>query len=472
MMHAIRHYCVDGSTERLSPRYGWKYKPGIMDNGDFTDGFAGWTPEAAEEGSLTVGHSKSFGKSAGGQLRQYNAYKLPKIPFGDDFAVFTKSARGVNRLARTLVNLTPGRLYELTFCTYDVNEIEKKGKAATDPKALTATVEGVEVIPELGYVCLGDPRKGISGRPAAIMHRVVFRATAETAKLTIDDADNAAVGTRRALNYVGARPYFVRDARDLEMIRDFGRKSMNGASVKANASVCLSGEYPDHLQDVWMDGDEIWWAHTQFLVKTDRSGNILRKAEVGGHHAGLAVKDGRLYSAVCAFNGEPRGKTTPECHVMVGEYDAGTLERIKMHVLDINDRAGSFCILKDGTYLIGCLRHPALKPSEVKFHHVDADFRLIRTHVVDVGKPVPMGIEVIRRYDDDLYLFIYDGPVVKLDAGGLSVKGRYQSFGGQMGFVRDGSFAWVGRSSRQPAGRLWKSALDRLPIVWKPWRDR
>jgi len=225
MMHAIRHYCVDGATERLSPRYGWKYKPGIVDNGDFTDGFAGWTAASAEEGSLAIGHSKNFGKAAGGQVRQYNAYKLPKTPYGDDFAVFTKSAKGVNRLGRTLVNLTPGLLYELTFCTYDVNEIEKKGKAVTAPTALSATVEGAETIPELAYLCLGDPRKGVSNRPAAIMHRVVFRATAETAKLTIDDAANAAVGTRRALNYIGARPYFVRDAQDLEKIREFGKNS-------------------------------------------------------------------------------------------------------------------------------------------------------------------------------------------------------------------------------------------------------
>lgn len=218
-----------------------------------------------------------------------------------------------------------------------------------------------------------------------------------------------------------------------------------------------------------MTSNTIWWAHTQYLVKTDRSGRIVRKAEVGGRHAGCEVKDGRLYSAVCAFNGEPRKKTTPDCHVMVGEYDAETLVRIDMHVLDINDRAGSFCFLEDGTFLVGCLRHPSLKPTEVKFHHIGGDYRLIKTHVVDLGKPVKLGIEVIRRFGDDIYLFIYDGPVMKLDAKTFAVTGRYRSEGGQMGFAREGDFVWTGQSRKDGASGQYKSKLIRKPLVWKPF---
>lgn len=228
----------------------------------------------------------------------------------------------------------------------------------------------------------------------------------------------------------------------------------------------LEGEYPGHLQDVWMSSNTIWWAHTQYLVKTDRNGRIVRKAEVGGHHAGCEVKDGRLYSAVCAFNGEPRGKTTPDCHVMIGEYDAETLARIDMHVLDINDRAGSFCFLEDGSFLVGCLRHPSLKPTEVKFHHIGKDYKLIKTHVVDVGQPVKLGIEVIRRFGDDIYLFIYGGPVMKLDAKTFAVTGRYRSYGGQTGFAREGDFAWTGQSKKGEASGQWRSKLIRKPFVW------
>jgi len=239
--------------------------------------------------------------------------------------------------------------------------------------------------------------------------------------------------------------------------------------MTAEAAIELEGEWKGgHLQDVWMAGETIWWAHTQHLVKTDRAGRIVKKAEVGGHHAGLEVKDGRLYSAVCAFNGEPRAKTTPACHVMIGEYDAETLERIEMHVLDINDRSGSFCFLEDGTFLVGCLRHPSLKPSEVKFHHVGRDYKLIKTHVVDVGKAVELGIEVIRREGDEIFLFIYGGPVMKLDAKTFAVTGRYKSFGGQMGYFREGPTAWVAESKRDPETKRWKSRLVGKRVDWKP----
>ena len=228
MLHAIRHYCVDGSTERLAKRYGLRYKPGILANGDFTEGFEGWKVSSAAEGTISLGHSNKFGKSAGGQNRQYNAFKSPKKPFGDDFAVFTKSGTGANRLGRVLAGLTPGRLYEVTFCTYDVNEIERKGPAVTDAKAVSAVIDGADVIPELGYACASEAGKGLKGRPCSVTHRVVFRAKAETARLVFTDADSAgAVGSRRALNYVGARPYFVRDDRDLEMLIRFGKDRKN-----------------------------------------------------------------------------------------------------------------------------------------------------------------------------------------------------------------------------------------------------
>jgi len=80
--------------------------------------------------------------------------------------------------------------------------------------------------------------------------------------------------------------------------------------------------------------------------------------------------------------------------------------------------------------------------------------------------------EIIRRYGNDLYLFIYGGPVMKLSAKDFVVTGRYKSFGGQKGFSRDGDFAWVAISERdESAGRQWKSGLVRKPIVWTTQED-
>ena len=232
--------------------------------------------------------------------------------------------------------------------------------------------------------------------------------------------------------------------------------------TQAADRIALEGEYAGHLQDVWMTSNAIWWAHTESLVRTDRAGRIVRRVEVGGHHAGLEVKDGRLYTAVCAFNGEPRRPTTPACHVMIGEYDAETLARIEMHVLDVNDRAGSLCLLEDGSFLVGCLRHPSLKPSEVKFHHIGRDYKLVKTHVVDVGRPVEMGIEVIRRYGNDLYLFIYGCPTVRLDARTFEKTGRLEISGGQTGFAKDGDSVWVGTTARQKDSKAYRSGLIRV----------
>ena len=211
-----------------------------------------------------------------------------------------------------------------------------------------------------------------------------------------------------------------------------------------------------HLQDVWFDGTYLYWAHTGELFKTDREGNVVRSAHVGGHHAGLEVRNGRLYTAVCAFNGEPRGRTTPECHVMIGEYDAETLDRIEMHVLDINDRAGSLAMLDDGTFLVGCLRPGNIRADQVRFHHIGRDYKLIKSYVLD-NVPVKLGIETIRRVGDRFYLGFYgcaaDG--TKLDFDAIAIDGSFREvwrgkLGSSLGLVVDGGDVWVG-AKRQPA---------------------
>ena len=169
----------------------------------------------------------------------------------------------------------------------------------------------------------------------------------------------------------------------------------------------LPGEWSGHLQDVWYDGgDCIYWAQTRSILKTDLSGRILARKDVEDHHAGLEVRNGRLYVAVCPMQGKTKGRTTPECRVTVGEYDAETLDLVKMHVTDINDRSGSLCILDDGTFLVGCLRPPDISPSQVRFHHLDKDFRLIKSYILD-NVNVKLGIEVLKRHKGFTYVVPY-----------------------------------------------------------------
>lgn len=212
--------------------------------------------------------------------------------------------------------------------------------------------------------------------------------------------------------------------------------------------IVLEGEYSGHLQDVWYDGkDTLYWAHTHVLLKTDLTGKVLRSQKVKGHNAGLELKDGRLFVAICPMQSTTHGKTTPDCRVTVGEYDAETLELVKLHTTDINDRSGSLAIMPDGSFVIGCLRPSDITKTQVRFHHLDKDFKLIRSYVLD-NVPVKLGIEVIKRQGDFLYLNMYGEPAtIKLDKDFKEVwRGNLK---GSMGLVFDGDWNWVGVSNRK-----------------------
>ena len=225
-----------------------------------------------------------------------------------------------------------------------------------------------------------------------------------------------------------------------------------------------------HLQDVCYDGGKfLYWAHTKALYKTDLSGNVVKMVTVEGHHAGLEVKNGRLYVAVCPMQGKTKGKTTPECRLTVGEYDADTLALVKMHVTDINDRAGSLAILEDGTFLVGCLRPSDILPSQVRFHHLDKDFNLIRSHVLD-NVPVLLGIEILKRRGSDVYLNMYgvdkDKKPLGFDAIRLDANFREAArgrLGGSTGLVFDGEFTWTGWTKSDKDSKTYTSKIVRKP---------
>ena len=231
------------------------------------------------------------------------------------------------------------------------------------------------------------------------------------------------------------------------------------------AKISLPGEWKGHLQDVWYDGGEhLYWAETEDLLKTDLTGRILVRRHVEGHHAGLQVKDGRLFVAVCPMQGKTGGETLPTTRVIVGEYDAATLEPVEMHVTEVNDRAGSLCILEDGTFLVGCLRPPDILPSQVRFHHFDKNFKLIESHVLnDVS--VALGIEVMKFHDGFVWACPY-GLRIKLDRNFREVA-RYAAKG-DCGLVFDGDQVWCGATSRKAKGAPYTSALVRAPALGEP----
>lgn len=234
-------------------------------------------------------------------------------------------------------------------------------------------------------------------------------------------------------------------------------------ALPASGRIELQGRHPNHLQDVWREGNYIYWMQTKVLYKTDLNGKVLLSKNVEGHHAGCEIRDGKLYVAVCPMQGLTGGKTLPGIKLQVNEYDPETLTLLDIHLIDINDRAGSFCFLPDGTCLVGCLRHPELRPDQVRFHHLDKDFKLIKSHILD-NVTVKLGIEVIKRRGDFFYLFLYKGKglCLKLDKNFKEVE-RFEDTPGNVGIFWDGNEVWVGESRRDKEKGKYGSALVRRP---------
>ena len=227
------------------------------------------------------------------------------------------------------------------------------------------------------------------------------------------------------------------------------------------AEIKLEGSYSGHLQDVWHDGKSLYWAHTLDLLKTDLSGKVIAKASVKGHHAGLEVRDGKVYVAVCEMQSRTGGKTLPDSRVTVNVYDADTLKLIEEHVTDINDRSGSLAILDDGSFLVGCLRPQDIAKTQVRFHHLGRDFKLVKSYVLD-NVPVMLGIETIKLHGGNFYLNHYadGGLCIKLDKSFREVA-RYR-LNGTCGLVFDGGQVWVGVTRRSKDGRGFRSGLKRI----------
>ena len=240
------------------------------------------------------------------------------------------------------------------------------------------------------------------------------------------------------------------------------RTSLGASLLPSEGVIPLEGDYAGHLQDVWWDGGtNIWWAHTQQILRTDLSGKILAKADVEGHNAGLEVRDGRLYVVTCSFC----GKTTPECHPQINVHDAVTLKLLEKHILEgLTDRSGSFAILPDGSFVVGCLRPPDIEMTQVRLHHLGSDYRLLESVVLD-NVEVKRGIETIKYRDGELFLSMYSGAglLVVLDAKTFKEK-RRQQYNGCFGLVFDGDSAWCGRSAKNAETGRHTSSLVRCAL--------
>lgn len=184
----FRHYCILGRTEMLSERFGLKYRPELVANGDFRGGLDGWKAV----GSVTTGVRAGLGDKV--EMRWGHNGGL-----GDTYAELVRQESAANVLMQESGELIPGRTYRLQFVTFDVKAVEASLKKL--PKALHGVSAdlgtGAEVDPELTYV-IND--KGIN------LHHIVFTAKNRRVRICISD-EGAKVGAHTGINFVSLLPY-------------------------------------------------------------------------------------------------------------------------------------------------------------------------------------------------------------------------------------------------------------------------
>ena len=223
----FRHYCLEGRTDDLAASLGLRLFPGHLRNGDFDDGFEGWTAEPASAGSLEIVAKPGFAKRHEKRILDSGSGDA-----GRNYAVMTVSPDRPNRIRQKLTGLLPGNLYQVTFVSVDGADLDAPGSSKKTRAPVFCRVEGADEIRDLDHVVrmCGKGNAFTPGRAGVFVHRRVFRATGETAELILEDWDGQGrptgeVGSKSAVHYVGCDGFFVRDSVDLENLRVLNREN-------------------------------------------------------------------------------------------------------------------------------------------------------------------------------------------------------------------------------------------------------
>ncbi len=198
----LRHYCIEGKTERMLED---PYELAHVTDPDFAEGTSHWQVAAAEEGSVGAGKFAGYGTLQG---------RYPGPSFGDTFLLMTRSDRRPNIVRQELAGLTPGRLYSLKLITGDYADLTG-GQSRKDTQVLRIDVEGAEVLPG-GF---SHPFRSARGPQPFTMqspfwmtyHRLQFRALEEPATLILSDwatgdTPGGPVGQQMMVSFVELQP--------------------------------------------------------------------------------------------------------------------------------------------------------------------------------------------------------------------------------------------------------------------------
>jgi len=200
----MRHYAVEGNKELLSARYGFKYNPGLVTNGDFADGLTGWITSPAAAGSLRTHTIAGYGRNSQGRWGGGSA--------GDTVCVMARQAGKPNRISQTAQGLEVGKAYCLQFVTADLKDVTGR-KYNPRRYGIRAELENAEILGDKGYVHIDRRNSGRykdNNNVAKInLNRIVFRATSPTQVVAFHD-EQAIPGEELIINFVQLKPYLER----------------------------------------------------------------------------------------------------------------------------------------------------------------------------------------------------------------------------------------------------------------------
>lgn len=169
--------------------------------------------------------------------------------------------------------------------------------------------------------------------------------------------------------------------------------------------VACEGTYPQHLQGVCTDDkNAIFWCFTTKLVKTDRTGSVVKLVDVANHHGDLCFHQGKVFVALNLgkFN-DPKGNADSWVYV----YDAGDLALLAKHKTpEVFHGAGGIAFHEGKFLVVGGL------PNDVNENYVyeyDSEFKFVKKHVLASGHS-HLGIQTATFGDGDWWFGCYGRP--------------------------------------------------------------
>lgn len=190
----LRHYFIEGNTTLLSERYGLKYIPGLIQNGDFRGGLSGWETS----GGVAADRIVKLGRDVLGRWWAPGS-------LGDEFAAFTRG-KEPGRARQMLKGLEPGRRYQLEFLTFDPREVRAKTPGSRRHPLRGTLGSGAKVDAARSWVWTDGSFRGKIGTRTGFvnLHHLVFTAESSEVEFCMDDAE-ASEGEVTGVNSVSVK---------------------------------------------------------------------------------------------------------------------------------------------------------------------------------------------------------------------------------------------------------------------------